>query len=216
VRPACDKPRLRRVPLRIIEVTCRMRRLAILALPVIAAALVACSSGTAPGWTYAPAPSTTPAASGSGSGAPAASGEASGGPAASGGPSAGASGSTSGGSSAPSAPASPAASTPLGAGASTLTITAPVGAASAGFQPTTLSAKADTSLTIHFDNQDNQAPHNVELKDASGNAVQLGGDTQFFQGPGTRDYTVPPLKAGTYQYFCVVHPTTMNGTLTIQ
>ncbi|HET9613365.1 MAG TPA: cupredoxin domain-containing protein [Candidatus Limnocylindrales bacterium] len=192
-----------------------MRRLSILALPIVAAALVACSSAGAPGWTYAPAPSATPAASGAGSGGPAASGGGSAAPSggSSAAPSAAASG---GGSAAPSGAASPEASTPTGAGASTLTITAPVGAASAGFQPTTLTAKANTSLTIHFDNQDNQAPHNVELKDGSGNAVQLGGDTQFFQGPGTRDYTVPPLAAGTYQYFCVVHPTTMNGTLTIQ
>jgi len=190
-----------------------MRRLPILALPILTAALVACSSGAAPGWTYAPAPSATPAGSGSASGAPNASGGGSAAP--SGGGSAAPSG---GGSGAPSAPASPSASTPLGAGGSTLTVTAPTGAATAGFQPTELTAKAHTSLTIHFDNQDNQAPHNVELKGPGdgGPAVQLGGDTQFFQGPGTRDYTVPPLAAGTYQYFCVVHPSTMKGTLTIQ
>ena len=188
-----------------------MRRLILLALPI--AALVACTSGAAPGWTYAPAASASPAGSGAAS---------SGSPAASGGASAAASAAASvGASAAPSGAtasgaASPAASTPLGAGGSTLTVTAPVGAATAGFQPTTLTAKANTSLTIHFDNQDNQAPHNVELKDANGGAVQLGGDTQFFQGPGSRDYTVPPLAAGTYQYFCVVHPTSMKGDLTIQ
>ena len=189
-----------------------MRRLILLALPI--AALVACSSGAAPGWTYAPAASAAPAASGAGG---------SGAPAGSAAPSAGASAAASVAPSAETAStppasgaASPGASTPLGAGGTTLTITAPVGAASAGFQPTTLTAKANTSLTIHFDNQDNQAQHNVELKDASGAAVQLGGDTQFFQGPATRDYTVPALAAGTYQYYCIVHPTTMKGELTIQ
>ena len=187
-----------------------MRRLSTLALPLVALALAACSSAAAPGWTYAPAASAAPAGSGAASGAPASAG-------ASAGASSGASAAASGGASGPPASgASPSASTPLGAGGSTLTVTAPVGAATAGFQPSTLTAKANTSLTIHFDNQDNQAPHNVELKDANGGAVQLGGDTQFFQGPGTRDYTVPALKAGTYEYFCVVHPTTMKGSLTVQ
>ena len=187
-----------------------MRRLSTLALPLVAVALAACSSAAAPGWTYATAASAAPAGSGAASGAPASAG-------ASAGASSGASAAASGGASGPPASgASPSASTPLGAGGSTLTVTAPVGAATAGFQPSTLTAKANTSLTIHFDNQDNQAPHNVELKDANGGAVQLGGDTQFFQGPGTRDYTVPALKAGTYEYFCVVHPTTMKGSLTVQ
>jgi len=92
---------------------------------------------------------------------------------------------------------------------------APVGAATGGFQPTTLEAKANTPFTIHFDNQDSQAPHNVTLKGPSGD-VTLGGDTAFFQGPGTRDYAVPALPAGEYAYSCIVHPTTMKGTLTVK
>jgi plastocyanin len=183
-----------------------MRRLLVLALPLLAAALVGCSAGAAPGWTYAPAPSTTPAASGGASGSPAGSAGASSAA------SAPASAEASGGASSP----VPSGSIDAAAGGTTLTITAPVGAATANFQPTELTAKANTSFTIHFDNQDNQAPHNVELKDAGGAAVTLGGDTQFFQGPGTRDYSVPGLAAGSYTYFCVVHPTTMHGTLTVQ
>ena len=181
-----------------------MRRLAALAIaPALVAVLAACTSGGAPGWTYAPAPSITAAPSGGESGAPGASGS----PAAS--ESAAASAPAS---AVPSAGGSPAAS----GGATTLTVTAPVGAVTTGFEPTTLSAPANTAFTIHFDNQDNQAPHNVELKDANQAAVTLGGDTQFFQGPGTRDYQVPALPAGTYTYFCAVHPTTMDGTLTVQ
>jgi plastocyanin len=97
-----------------------------------------------------------------------------------------------------------------------VTLTAPAGAATGGFKPTTLQATAGTPFTIHFDNQDNQAPHNVVLKGPDGTAVALGGDTAFFTGPGTRDYQVPALTAGTYEYNCVVHPTTMKGTLTVQ
>lgn len=179
-----------------------MRRLSIPLLTIVALALLAaCTSGGAPSWTYAPAPSATAAASGAASGSPAASGAA--------------------GSVAPSSAASSTASggasvAPSGGSGSAITIAAPVGAATGGFQPTSVEAPANADFQILFDNQDNQAPHNVELKDASGAAVQLGGDTQFFQGPGTRDYTVPALKAGTYEYFCVVHPTTMKGSLTVQ
>jgi plastocyanin len=176
-----------------------MRRLPALSLILLAVlGLAACSSGAAPGWTYAPAPSASAIASGAASGQP------------SGAPSAAASAAPS-----PAASASAAASAEASGGAGTLTITAPVGAASAGFQPTSLDAKANTPLTIHFDNQDSQAPHNVQLKGPSGD-VPLGGDTAFFTGPGTRDYTVPALAAGEYEYTCQVHPTTMKGTLTVK
>jgi plastocyanin len=199
-----------------------MRRLSVLVLPIVAVALAACSSASStPSWTYAPAPSITPAPSGGASGSPAASGAASGSPSA--GPSAAPSAAPS---VEPSAVSSAAPSAAPSAGGSAgpsgppsgivLTITAPVGAATAGYQPTTLSTAAEKAFTIHFDNQDNQAPHNVQLKDAGGTLVPFGGDTPFFQGPGTRDYTVPPLKIGTYTYFCMVHPSTMIGTLTVQ
>ena len=38
--------------------------------------------------------------------------------------------------------------------APTVAVTAPVGAATAGFDPTTLQAKASTPFTLVFDNQD--------------------------------------------------------------
>ena len=120
-------------------------------------------------------------------------------------------------SSAASAPApSSGASGAPGASGTVLTVTAPVGAATAGYDEKTLSATANTPFTIHFDNQDNQAPHNVALKDSGGTMVALGGDITFFTGPGTRDLQVPALKTGTYTYFCQVHPSTMIGTLTVQ
>jgi plastocyanin len=176
-----------------------MRRLPALSLTILAIlALAACSSGAAPAWTYAPAPSASAVASGAASGQP------------SGAPSAAASAAPSAAASAPAA-----ASAEASGAAGTLTITAPVGAATAGFQPTSLEATANTPLTIHFDNQDSQAPHNVALKGPAGD-VPLGGDTAFCTGPGTRDYTVPALAPGVYDYMCQVHPTTMKGTLTVK
>jgi plastocyanin len=185
-----------------------MRRLPLVILPLLAV-LAACSSASStPGWTYAPAPSATPVASGAASGAP----EASGGASAA--PSAAVSAAPSTGASAP-APSSAGSGAP-GPSGSVLTVTAPVGAATAGFDPKTLSATANTPFTVHFDNQDNQAPHNFTIKDSGGTQVALGGDITFFTGPGTRDLQVPALKTGTYTYFCQVHPSTMIGTLTVQ
>jgi len=183
----------------------RLPALTILLVAVLAAlAVAACSSGgSGPTWTYAPAPSASgPAASGAASGAPSA------------GASAPASAAPS--SAASAAPSAGESAAPSGGGGTTLNITAPSGAATSGFDPTTLEAKANTALTIHFDNQDGTAPHNVALTDPSGAAVALTGDTKFFTGPGTRDYGVPALAPGTYKYFCQVHPTTMTGTLTVK
>jgi len=186
-----------------------MRRLPTPTLSLVAVfaavALAACSSGSAPGWTYAPAASASPAASGAASGAPAGSPAAS----ASTAPSAGASVSASSASSAGTSVA------PSGA-TSGLVITAPIGAATAGFQPTTLQASANKPFTLTFDNQDNQAPHNLILKNPDGSNVQVSGDTTFFTGPGQRVYQVPALPAGAYPFMCQVHPTTMKGTLTVQ
>jgi mono/diheme cytochrome c family protein/plastocyanin len=99
--------------------------------------------------------------------------------------------------------------------APTVTVTAPTGAATTGFEPTTLEALANAVFTLVFDNQDATAPHNIVIKDPSGTAVPIG-DTTFFTGPEKRSYAVPPLPAGDYTFLCEVHPTTMTGTLTLK
>jgi mono/diheme cytochrome c family protein/plastocyanin len=96
-----------------------------------------------------------------------------------------------------------------------VTVTAPSGAASTGFTPTTLEAKADTAFTLKFDNQDATAPHNVVILNADGSPVAMG-DTSFFTGPKEKEYAVPALKAGSYPFECQVHPTTMKGTLEVK
>jgi len=75
-----------------------------------------------------------------------------------------------------------------------------------------LQAPANTPFTIHFDNQDQAVPHNVEIT-GPGGAVLFKGD--IVTGPTQVDYAVPALQPGTYTFVCSVHPT-MTGTLTVQ
>lgn len=165
------------------------------ALALAAAAVAACgSSSDQAGWTYAPAPSVTPAASVAAS-APA-SGEASAAPSAP-------------ASAAPSAPASGEASAPAG---DTVTV---VATSALRWDTPDLTAPADTPFTLEFDNRDPAAPHNVVIKNPDNTNVSTG-DTSFFTGPEVRTYQVPALAAGEYQFLCEVHPTTMVGTLTVQ
>jgi plastocyanin len=79
------------------------------------------------------------------------------------------------------------------------------------FEQTELSAPADKDFVIRFDNKDAGTPHNVEIKDASGQSVFKG---EIFNGVAVKDYAVPALAAGTYQFVCTVHPN-MVGTLKV-
>jgi mono/diheme cytochrome c family protein/plastocyanin len=103
----------------------------------------------------------------------------------------------------------------IDANAPVVNITAPAGAATSGFDPTTLEAKADTAFTLVFDNQDTGVPHNVVVQNPDGTPVSMGDNTPF-AGPAKKSYAVPALKAGTYKFLCQVHPTTMTGTLTVK
>jgi plastocyanin len=43
-----------------------------------------------------------------------------------------------------------------------------------------------------------------------------GSVSPIAQAGTSQTYSAPPLAAGTYNYFCAVHPQTMRGTLTVQ
>jgi len=172
---------------------------ALVLVAIAAVAIAACSSASAPGWTYAPAPSATPVPSGSGaaSGAPSAS------PAAS-----------------PAATPAPSASTSVpasgGTGGTVVTVKAPDGAATSGFDPKTLDGPANTPFTVTFDNEDaTTGPHNWVLKDSAGTKIDIG-DTSFFTGPAKKEYQIPALAPGDYPFLCEVHPAAMTGTLTVK
>jgi plastocyanin len=80
------------------------------------------------------------------------------------------------------------------------------------FTTTDVAAPAGQPFTIDFDNQDVGVPHDVDIRDASNTVVE---DSQPFPGAAKRQIPVDPLEAGTYTFFCSVHPN-MTGTLTVQ
>jgi plastocyanin len=174
------------------------------AVAAVVAVIAACAAPAAPGWTYAPAPSVTPAPSGSA--------EASGSPA----PSASAAASPSASASASAAPSESAGASgsPAASGGAGLTIVAPVGAAATGYDTNRLEAEAGIAFSITFDNQDANVPHNFVITRPDGSKVDIG-DTAFFNGVESKTYNVPALDAGEYPFLCEVHPQTMKGILTI-
>ena len=80
------------------------------------------------------------------------------------------------------------------------------------FTTTDVQAPAGQDFTIEFDNQDANVPHDVDIRDASNNVVE---DSAPFPGPAVEEIPVAALDAGTYTFFCSVHPN-MTGTLTAQ
>src|SRR5436190_2524629 len=106
---------------------------------------------------------------------------------------------------------------PVGPPANVITVTAPVGAASKGFEQPKLTAPPGPA-EIKFDNQDNSpgTDHNVDVFTDKDYTTSIGTVTPF-QAPAVKTFKLgPPLKDGTTYYFrCEVHPTVMVGTITV-
>ncbi len=107
------------------------------------------------------------------------------------------------------APSGPAGPSPSGSPAAT---TLKIVAQNIAYDVSALEATAGQPFAIEFANQDAGIPHNVAIKDSSGTDVFKG---DIFNGVETRTYQVPALPAGTYTFYCTVHPN-MTGTLTIK
>jgi plastocyanin len=101
---------------------------------------------------------------------------------------------------------------PVPSGAQQLTLSA---ASTAGFDQKTLTAKANAPIVFDFKNNDPANPHNVAIEKANPDGSTWVG-TPIAQPGQPATYSAPPLPAGTYNYFCAVHPQTMRGTLTVQ
>ncbi len=105
-----------------------------------------------------------------------------------------------------------------GAEVVSVALAAPEGAAIGGFDVKELTAPADTAFTIAFNNQDPGVPHSVVIasadpaKDPAAETLFTG---EIVTGPIQFDYEVAPLAEAEYYFYCEVHPTTMNGVLTV-
>lgn len=86
-----------------------------------------------------------------------------------------------------------------------------IAAAAIAFDTASLTAPADAGFTLRFDNQDAGIDHNVEIKQGA-TSVFKG---EIFPGVAQREYAVPALVAGMYDFICTVHPN-MAGTLTAE
>lgn len=76
------------------------------------------------------------------------------------------------------------------------------------FSTASISAPADQTFRIVLDNQES-APHNIAIKDASGAVKFKGGIVSSAKVTNE----VPALPVGAYEFLCEVHPD-MKGTLT--
>ena len=85
------------------------------------------------------------------------------------------------------------------------------------FDTRELTVPADQPFAITLINEDAATlPHDIDIRQGPGAPTLV--DQAQIPGGQTAQYTYEPLAAGTYQFFCSVHPgvPAMEGTLTVQ
>ena len=77
-----------------------------------------------------------------------------------------------------------------------------------------ISAPAGT-ITIEFENRDSGVVHNIHFYRGSDSDGESVAETELEVGPVEQSVTFD-VEAGEYYYVCDAHPTTMEGTLTVE
>jgi plastocyanin len=101
--------------------------------------------------------------------------------------------------------------------------TAPAGEASIAvtsrdfqFDPASLEAAAGSPVTVTLSNE-GQFPHTVKVfEDEAFTTAVAGADTGVIQGGASGDFTVTFGEAKVYHFRCAIHPTQMQGTITVE
>jgi plastocyanin len=100
----------------------------------------------------------------------------------------------------------------------TVTLTAPLGARTCGFNANAISAPADAAFEVVLVVEDTVLPHNFSLyTDPDFHDLIAEGKYAIAADPATPDQVttdVPTLAAGIYYFRCDSHSLTMSGTLT--
>jgi plastocyanin len=97
-----------------------------------------------------------------------------------------------------------------GGGSGALTLTA----SNVSFNTDSLSVAAGKESTLHFTNDDSVA-HNFSIYEDDTAAKNLFKGQETAGGSET-DYQIPALDPGEYYFHCDLHPTSMEGTLTVK
>jgi plastocyanin len=82
-----------------------------------------------------------------------------------------------------------------------------------GFNTKCLAAPADTAFTIEFDNRNQGVRHDVAI--ATEGLIDVLFTGKVISGPEDITYHVRAIPAGTYVFYCNIHPTAMNGTFAV-